>query len=1276
MQKILKFVIEQYGKLHLSMLSELCRIKVIKGQTLPPSIKKKRIAIEEKKYRDWKGLYNAMLNEVMSVGENIHFAQDYSPEDIVNQWREYLGYMLYNIQEKPLNMSLTGTHTMRSITGKINKISAKRKKMINKGKLSKFEIAWMPPQVIAMRSDRFGSISKLISKALRLTDDAQQSYEQYANGIIDSRGKFRSFFDELMSGITDRESGRISKVDLNNGLVYGLDKVHVKSKIGLTTVPGERISIVGQQEDSYIARILDQDGNMTDNDILIHKDEIYESDTTIKRMFVEQYLDTLLNELSDGQVRHIIPKTMPPPDVDKASGRQSYKKGSDGEYISKRIREMGRDRKNNIENDGNRSTPGIYSTTYRGEEYFWMMVKQGETKPSGEVYHAYLIKKQKVDKQDRVSEHWYFNQDLTRPSAKLKELEKKGVQIGIISSSYKQEEIDAVLPGGFYKSDSTYDYGEIIHWQTGEVIENSSQQEYINFRHMSRQPNADVFNARIGGFSNMWDYLYNMRVMYRNMSDNIMRQVESEDQKRTILELRIDKKLKSLKLSPDQITDVRQSIFEQADLTSRVWVHETEGFLDDDGNFIEGKKIIRTPNSFFSPKSENFSPHFYDDTSVHIMADGAISRIDREIADLEATETRTDEEYNKKIDRLEALREAKKHFFSVQQMAANMIDGYGDEISKIVESERSVHTKHIASWTNRIHRRKDGDIHNEYVRKVFGMLQRNELVGDLLDNVYRVLLYENQFPSGSIEYMSNRVRMAVGDSRSRRTGLFWGDGSYEKIAMLLNKIPEGLKQGREWTPDAAERLIKHISAIPSMMFLNAGVSMGNRTQIVNNIIIDGFGYWQDAQNELETRPEFWQEVIDNTGVLNLMSMFQEIMLQDGNVDKFDFGFLPMTGIPRIGKWWNLAKLKKRGRPGFINKTEKFNQIDKFLTKLEARSRGRDVNDIQVLKEVWGDRKSFLKKKRAAFYDLLIEDPETAFDESQREKILTARIQKLVGNINDSKIKRMVTWMVAYFPIKSGKELLTFQGSENRLRSVSLVMSLLKARDRGEISGTDEKSMYMSDAAVRIGRNAVYQTQFGMTPVYAGEGFNGVGRALWQWKQYPMQQTMFDMKILKKLDDGSTSKADTVSRLVLATAQAVKRMGTKNRRYDPNDPYLDHEALSAVRWLWTRAFASALTSGISIAQIYAAMGSVPPLAKVSPAFMSSMRIFRNFSSPAFGIPIKMMVLAAYYAMDGDEEQIEKEMERFGWSFAFLLLPMYLTMIVKGAYDIAQWADEID
>jgi hypothetical protein len=308
--------------------------------------------------------------------------------------------------------------------------------------------------------------------------------------------------------------------------------------------------------------------------------------------------------------------------------------------------------------------------------------------------------------------------------------------------------------------------------------------------------------------------------------------------------------------------------------------------------------------------------------------------------------------------------------------------------------------------------------------------------------------------------------------------------------------------------------------------------------------------------------------------------------------------------------------------------------------------------------------------------VLIEDPEMAFEEAQHEKILTARIQKLVGNINDSKIKRMVTWMVAYFPLKSGKELFTFQGSENRLRSVSLVMALLKARDRGDISGTDEKSMYMSDAAIRIGRNAVYQTQFGMTPVYAGEGFNGVGRALWQWKQYPMQQTMYDLKILKRLDDGSTSKADTISRLVLATAQAVKRMGTKNRRYNPSDPYLDHEALAAVRWLWTRAFASAITSGISIAQIYAAMGSVPPLAKVSPAFMSSMRIFRNFSSPAFGIPIKMMVLAAYYAMDGDEEQIEKETGRFGWSFAFLLLPMYLSMILKGAYDIAQWVDEID
>ena len=171
-----------------------------------------------------------------------------------------------------------------------------------------------------------------------------------------------------------------------------------------------------------------------------------------------------------------------------------------------------------------------------------------------------------------------------------------------------------------------------------------------------------------------------------------------------------------------------------------------------------------------------------------------------------------------------------------------------------------------------------------------------------------------------------------------------------------------------------------------MRFLGSMSAARNLTQIMNQIIANGFGTFSEAQKLLsgEYTKRKWESIVNGTGVLNILSMFNDIMLQGGDVEWNDYAFAPIIGLP--GKnMRDFARLISKGRDNFILNGDK--DIDKFLMNLQARTKGIARDNIDELIELSKQKKEILNKKRGQFFD--------AFAAEENDNSEAMIIQKLL-----------------------------------------------------------------------------------------------------------------------------------------------------------------------------------------------------------------------------------------------------------------------------------------
>jgi len=1195
----------------------------------------KLLRSEEAKYADHNTLFDMMSADIFSSAQELNF--DSNPIDAVDAWRVYFSKR-FNLNLDPITI-LQSPRLVKSTLTRVREITEKREKILKKGKLSPREVAAFTPEVISIKADRFGVMMKAIRKGLRLSDNEISSYEGYANRI-------RSTLEKFKNNLMDNPKIR-SVFNLNNASAWGIEGFITKVE---APNPSERVVLVGEDVQQgvpvYLVKYYNEDGTINDEVSALNKDHLNANATEVRNRMVGFYVGDFINEVMDGRVRYVqfgiippefdlyedrgIKRTIKNESKERREYEKKYKK-----RVSYLLEEMKEDYEYGETNDEKRSTPNVHFVRGKdGSQYKYALFKDTEV-GGRETYTAILLSKEP-----------YKNEDPAK-------------RTNFADGEYDMAEWDNIdMAEGWYRAQEEKYYGRLRDPETKEMLAGSARKAWHQFQYVEKQPPQELIEetttgeaATEVGYNNFWQALGEMRDTYQAVGTAVKDFEKSNREKLDSLKTKVENRLKKLGMDAVEMEDFMNNLFSIGGMRSKV-NYSAPTSPDEDGS-------ISTPDSFFSLKKDNYFPHIFRKQDLWTMLDNAVDRLEEQIAEFQGDEN--SDEYKLMQKGLEHLQDMNA------RLSGRTTDDDIESMSRMVLAQANPNLKHITSWTDASFMRTDSDVHADYLKNIFASLHRNDLMNDTVEAVDKLMQMEKQqvVPEGVVDYLVNRIKMSVGDSDTRSTSFITGKtGGYSNVATQLNNLPPLIRGGVKFTSQSAEKLIKWVNSFPSMRYLDTTSALGNMTQIMNQIIANGFGTFMEAEKLLgdEYSKQKWESIVNGTGVLNILSMFNDIMLQGGDVEWNDFGFGPIFGIP--GKnMRDFVRLLSKGRNNFILNGDK--DVDKFLMNLEARSRGILRDDVTSLRELSKERKSILSRKRGEFFDAF-----AAEQDNNREALIMSRFKTLIGDISDQKIRQMVSWKLSWHftPFKG----FTFTGTEERLRKTTAIMALLDAEKRGSLGGDididgsqGDLSIFKTDKARKIARDAVYNTQFGMTPQYVGEGFNGLGRSIYQYKIYAAQQMAHDYNVWKKFSEGGYSQFDNMNRLITEAVKAI-RDTAEGKTYDPSDTSIDQEARAVLRLVFSRVMASVIASTVSVMPIVGWM--------IRKYGFQSFSILRSFENPALGVAMRMAFWGTLASMGSDDDDTDSALAEVVNDFSFIFLPVFIGMLGRDAYRGVEWWGE--
>jgi|3_EtaG_2_1085321.scaffolds.fasta_scaffold01067_5 hypothetical protein len=1206
---------------------------------------------EARRYLEHKKLFDKLVKYSMEAAEEAGYDPNLiNPTEHANDWQRIFARRLRG-EITPVTI-MQGERKVPALNKLVDRIFNKRDKIAKSEKgISKAELFIAPPEFVASHIDKFGFMGKFIQKILTIQDRNIQMSRKFLNPITSARKEVHdAIYTLIKAGGND--------VYFNNSAMNGIETVDKNgNSIRLLKKVSKNIG------DGFEAVALDDE---TETVRFYTYDEIGESKDTIDKALASKYIDELMDEIGNGQVRYITPQIINRAVDESGFLAKDAMPGEDLKKLKQKIKQLF------VAREIGDRVPGIHTKTIEtadGEkwEYRYVMIKQGEGKQlksenQRETYNAYLIDKARIGLDGKRVD----GSNVNFLGATLSEVD------GEVSKeyvSYDLNELNTVLQEGWYRSDEVNDFGKQTRKIEGKDeiqykdIEGTHKKQYIKFRRYAGidYEGTDDLNIEPPNevvIKHLWKGLATLREQYK---------LAYED-----LKSKADKQLAKANALRKNVIQWRGRKYNETEEEAIAWLntfYEANGIETTLWENEQGE--LQSSTAFSKPKAENYFPNKYHKIDIFMnMIPAAIKDIKRKIKAEEKENQITKESLikdgNYEGSDLERLNKGLEHLNKI-------LDDYrnNNEIDTAMFNLPAIkNLKHITSWTDPLQRRKDGGVHDSYFNESYNALNKQDLINELAETAFKIEKI-GTLPKGSLEFIVNRVKIAFGDPTSRAISITGKETSYEEFSNKLNALPDWIKGGRSWTPKQAERLTKWLTAPASMLYLGGSSAVQNSGQIINTMIQVGWDNVKDANKELEANPEKWNEIAQNTGALNVLTMFTDIMMQDGEVQSSDMGFLPLPGLGFQIPTTNVAdliRLLRSGRENFVKNGQ--DQIDGLLSRMILNQQGASREKIQQLKSLNELRKAVtnkdLKEKRGHFFDVF------TLEEGADQQVIERLFKDLLGDVSDSLIKRMVSWKLSWwFEGVGGKDIFTFTGSENRLRKTTIVAALLHAQKVGLIggeTGTADKSVFMTPAAVKIARNAVYYTQFGMTPPHLGEGFNGFGRALWQYKQYPTLQMIHDYQIWKQFMDGNEGTADALVRLLSATANQMKGVGSKYigigkdfKGYDPSDRNIDHDAIAMVRFITTRVMASAMASLIT---------AIPLMSRILKGHvLNAYSMMRGAENPLLAITFRAVVWTAMFGMGAEDEE-EKRNEVTN-ALQFLFFPVMLGSLFGASKDIYEW-----
>ena len=1205
---------------------------------------KRKLKMAQLQYKEHSELFDTLVGDMLQTGREINYSPEITtPTQMAKDWNLSFAKNLRG-EINPITIR-QGQRTAKATQKLVVRRIRQREKWLKSGKIPAIDIWGSPPEFVATKADKYGIIQDLVNKALRLSDRDISITSKYSTPISNARENFTN-------GWTSAIRSMGSRFNLNNVSIWGLSE---ENYVPFRLVNSdEDVVLVGETIINNVQhyKVKYSDGTIKN----VPREEVNASDNDIERAIISLYRDELPNEILDGQTRLIVPSVIDKK-IDTIEDEVGVKpitnispkeKDSDYLFLKRKIYEMFKSKDSTVSEDedsnGNR-VAGIHTIVrtdgLKQFKYRYVMIKQGEganiRTESGaasnvESYKAYLIDKVQLGDMGTPVEG-------TRLNYIGKTIKLIDGEVESTSQDYTQAEVDKVFgreegqDGVYYRSTEINDFGRRIapktgkKYKKGDPIDGTHTKQYVNFEKIENQPPKELMES-------VWFLVSDIRKQLKLVYDDASykaRKIENERQK---LQNKLISKYRRAGLSEEEISTKIKKIIDIGGVESRVWFDKNTGEL-------------RTSTTYAKMKKENYVPHLYSYPAIR----------EQLMKQIEAIDTKLTEE-TKDENRIARLTEGKENLVSILASMGENRDG-----SAMVDMLANPYLKHITGWTNQVGRRKDAGIYKDYLNHMYRNIHRNQVIVETLKAIS--ILEDVKTPGGTIEYLSNRIKLAMGDSDTRAMTFMGGETGYEQTAKWINSLPNWMRGGVTHDAQSAERITKWFTTPSTIRYLGAEPALGNQTQIVNEIIQVGFGTALDAYKLRQKFRTQMDKIVENTGVLNVLNQFSDIMNVDGDAKWNDFLFVPFFGSTpnpvQLKQFRDLLKAGKAGREKFVK--EGADWADEFLIKMEMRQQGAtraSIRELQELRKLKGKiDKAALAEKRGALFDFY------GLTKDQSYEMVENRVRALMGNMTEAKIKKWVTWKLSWWFDEiggPGKEIFTFTEGEKTLRSMTVLMALVDAQKRGILPGTMEDLQngnfedLNSKLAKKIGRDAVYNTQFGMTPMYLGEGFNGFGRLIFQYKQYPTLQSIYDWQTFKKFTDGNNSAADGMVRIANAIGSIVKQsvVQDKNKKYDPKAKNVDHEAIAMARFLFTRVMASAVGSLISVVPFMGRM--------LRNTGSTGFGMIRSAESPALGFAFRMGLWTSILAMNDDEEA-DGALGEIGNALKFLLLPVLLSYVLQ-------------
>ena len=1015
-------------------------------------------------------------------------------------------------------------------------------------------------------------------------------------------------------------------VNLIQGETVTLNNASMDGIYGFRDRDHREVILVGESKDSYTV-IYEDDPDRVRTKLKKSDVNITEEGLTIA--LVEKYRDEFFNDLLHGQARYIVPSTIPT-DV---KARRKWLKSDDGKAVADKLRRMER------YGDINVKSPDVRTVNYKGVTYHYVMVKQGE-ESVGESYNAYLIMAEEKGKAD----------------------------VHTVDSGYDPALFKEALREGFYRSQVHMSVSPILT-KRGKFIKDSVDKRWQSFVRMPKQPQQNIMDDPLPSkpdegifYNSIWDQMLVFRTEDTKIGIDMKSRIGDHETSLNALLNRLKRTLKLKgQLSKEKIEEIITSITNLGGIESRVIVSK-------DGT-------IHTANSYFTTKGENYGPVSFHKRERDRFVDQVISDMQ------ERKMQQADELTDKEMKALDADIEQATEY---ARMMAGLDDNSTEEYrSRLVYLQTAVHTKHRKVSSDLTKRRKDDRVHPEYLDRTYTTLARGDLIVEVVDGIEQLtkLVETPELLADEIDYLINRVKMSMGDPDTRAG---WGSLKLgnQHVADQLNRVKRMLNMNQDWDAAGAQKLFLTLNALVVMVTLGSRQALGNRTQNINEAIVGGWPLLIKAWTEYKT--PYWQGVINNTGLLNIVFQFQDFMMGGQDVKWTDAGLVthPMLLMGSFGfaetiptrPFYHWTKIRRLGRDKFISdaknkKGQKFQlQTYEWLMRLAGKGKGMvgapsaeglERLDIEYLAEL--------------YWDLLF-----STQDEQTEELTIARIKGLAGEISETRLKKMVSWKLSWwFSIagETGKEFFTFTGGEKANRGIGAVFAIMMADENGSLGDkllpkkayddngkeVSVEDRHLTDEAVNIARNAVYATQFGMNQLYLGEMFGGAGKSGLQFKSFPYQQVIRDFNtfdMFMKGSGGAWSAGDMVARLMREQGRVVSDAfrvgaGDKTYKYSPGRKDIDQEARAFIRMIATRGAASFMAGMTEVLPV------ISYIARMA-AGRQGFGMMRSMENPIFGLLIRWLIISTFMANDWDDEDEDKREREFFDDIARVIFPVFISI----------------